>query len=89
MGSLLIGSLLLEVNDQLPEPLVDVVPNELPPANSSTVLLASAVPVKVGVVSLVKLSLFDVPESELASRSGVDGALGGTLSTLKALTGRI
>ena len=71
-------------------PLLSAVvdPKELLPAKSSTVLLASAVPVKVGVVSLVLLSVFELPVSELESRSGVDGALGGTLSTLKALTGR-
>ena len=57
-----------------------VAPKELLPAKSSTVLLASAVPMKVGVVSLVKLSLFDVPVSELASRSGVEGAAGAAVS---------
>ena len=57
-----------------------VVPNELDPANSSTVLLASAVPVKVGVVSLVRLSSFDVPVSESGARSGVDGLSGGSSS---------
>jgi hypothetical protein len=66
---------LLEPTVKLQFPLLSavVVPKELLPSKSSTVLLASAVPVKVGVVSLVKLSLFDVPVSELASRSGVDG----------------
>ena len=59
-----------------------VAPKELLPAKSSTVLLASAVPVKVGVVSLVKLSLFDVPVSEVAAKSGVDGAAGAEASML-------
>ena len=46
------------------------------PEKSSTVLLASAVPVKVGVVSVVILSVLELPVSEEASRSGVDGADG-------------
>ena len=37
---------------------------------------------KVGVVSLVKLSLFDVPESEVEARSGTDGAAGAAASML-------
>ena len=59
-----------------------VVPKELLPAKSSTVLLASAVPVKVGVVSLVRLSLLDVPLSESAARSGTDGAAGADVSVV-------
>ena len=63
----------LESTVKLQFPLLSavVVPNELDPANSSTVLLASAVPVKVGVVSLVRLSLLDVPVSESDARSGL------------------
>ena len=47
-----------------------------------TVLLASAVPVNVGVVSLVS---FDpgVPLSEAAARTGVDGAAGGVVSMIR------
>ena len=41
---------------QLPESSALVVPREVVPAKSSTELLASAVPVKVGVESLVRLS---------------------------------
>ena len=41
------------VKDQMPESSAVVVPRELPFAKSSTVLPASAVPVKVGVESLV------------------------------------
>ena len=57
-------------------PLVSalVVPKELLPTNSSTVLLASAAPVKVGVVSLVLLSALELPVSEPLCKSGVDGA---------------
>ena len=43
----------VSVKDQLPESSAVVVPMELPSAKSSTVLPASAVPVKVGVGSLV------------------------------------
>jgi hypothetical protein len=47
-----------------------------------TVAPASAVPLKVGVVTLVMLSVDELPESEAAVRSGVDGAAGGTVSTI-------
>ena len=39
-------------------------------------LPASAVPVIVGVVSVVILSVLELPVSEWAERSGVDGAQG-------------
>ena len=45
-----------------------------------TVLFASAVPVNVGVMSLVMLSLSETPLSDAAARSGVEGALGAVLS---------
>ena len=48
---------------QLPEPSAVVVPIELPSDSTVTVALASAVPVKVGVVSLVMLSVEDEPVS--------------------------
>ena len=41
-----------------------------------TVLPASAVPVKVGLVTLVMLSVLDTPLSEAATRSGAAGAAG-------------
>jgi hypothetical protein len=72
---------------QLPLPSAVVVPRDvLPPLNSSTVLLASAVPVKVGVLMFVMLSVFEDPESLAAVRSGVDGAAGPLVSivTLRA-----
>ena len=53
-----------------------VVPMEELLEKSSTVLFASAVPVKVGVVSVVILSVLELPVSESAERSGVDGAEG-------------
>ena len=84
MARLPFESALLELTVKLQFPLLSAVvePKELLPAKSSTVLLASAAPVKVGVVSLVKLSLFDVPKSELEARSGTDGAAGAAVSML-------
>ena len=70
------------VKTQFPLLSACVVPTELFPANASTVLLASAVPVKVGVVSLVMLSVFEDPVSEAASRSGVVGGEGADVSTV-------
>ena len=57
-------------------------PNDWPPTKSSTVLPTSAVPVKVGVVSLVFLSVVELPVSEEGARSGVDGAEGTEASTV-------
>lgn len=50
------------------------------PSNTCTMLPASAVPEKVGVETLVMLSVLDVPLSEAAVRSGVVGAFGATVS---------
>ena len=74
------------VKDQLPEPSAVVLPREFPSAKSSTVLPASAVPVKVGAVSLVRLSVSELPESDAAIRSGVEGAAGAVSS--RSLMGR-
>ena len=68
------------MKDQSPLPSAVVVPNEVMPEKSSTVLSASAVPVRVGVVSVVILSVLELPVSEEASRSGVDGADGDAVS---------
>ena len=54
--------------------------------NNSTVLSGSAVPENVGVVTLVRSSVFDNPESLTGSRSGVDGGLGGVMSTILMTT---
>jgi len=64
---------LLGMKLQSPEPSAAVVPSEVLPSKTSTVLLASAVPLKVGVASLV-----------VAPSAGVviSGALGVTVSTL-------
>ena len=56
------------------------VPSEELSAKSSTELLASAVPVKVGVGLLVRLSEEELPLSEAAVRSGVEGAAGAVSS---------
>ena len=58
-------------------PLVaTAVPTTVASAKSCTVALASDDPVNVGVVSLVTLSVFDVPVSLAAARSGTPGADG-------------
>ncbi len=58
-----------------------MVPFEVSPSNNSTVLFASAVPVKVRLVSwLVTLSVFEFPVSSAAAKSGVEGALGAVVS---------
>ena len=66
----------------MPLPSAVVVPIEVEPVKSSTLLLASAVPVNVGALSLVRLSLLELPLSEAELRSGADGAAGGALSML-------
>ena len=61
-------------------------PNDvLPPRNSSTVAFASDVPVNVGVVSFVSLSVLEFPLSVPAVMSGVDGAPGAFVSITSAL----
>src|SRR4051812_46429231 len=62
--------------------VIDQVPREggvpgaitVAPARKVTVLLAPAVPVKTGLTTLVMLSVLDTPLSEVAARSGTDGA---------------
>ncbi len=70
--------------DQLPEPSAAVVPRSVVPllSYSLTVAPASAVPVNVGVVTLVTWSLLEVPLSLALLRAGVDGALGASVSKL-------
>src|SRR3954453_4029493 len=65
---------------QLPLPWAVPLPTLVAPSNSVTVLLASAVPVKVGVATLVRLSVLDEPESEAVARSGAEGAVGAVVS---------
>ncbi len=69
---------------QLPEPSAVAVPNNVVPLVSYnfTVLLASAVPVKTGVLLLVMLSPLDVPLSLALVISGALGAVGAVVSTV-------
>lgn len=48
-------------------------------------LPASAVPVRVGIESFVMLSVGEVPESEAATRSGIDGGSGAVVSVLRVM----
>jgi hypothetical protein len=57
----------------------------MPSLKILTVLPASAVPVNVGVVSFVILSVFEEPLSVAAVMSGVDGAAGAVLSIVNVL----
>ena len=50
------------------------------PLKIVTVLPTSALPVNTGVVTLVTLSVLDVPESDAAARSGTDGTDGANAS---------
>ena len=74
------------VNDQLPEPSAVVLP-KAPSTEEArlTVLLASATPTKVGVLSKVILSVLDAPVSESVVRSGTEGTSGATASTSTAV----
>jgi len=76
-GPLAVNALLVML--QAPPPLAVPVPTRMPSANNCTVLFGSAVPVYVGVVTLVRLSPA-VPESLAGSSTGVEGALGAMVS---------
>src|SRR5437660_11842559 len=66
-------------------PLVAVpLPACTPSLRILTVLPVSAAPVNVGVVMLVMSSLLEMPLSLEANRSGVEGAVGGTVSFVNA-----
>src|SRR5437867_3621531 len=60
-------------------------PTPVAPSKIVTVLAASAVPVNVGVVILVLLSVLDDPVSLAAVKSGVEGAAGAVVSTSTAV----
>ena len=67
----------LAVIDQLPSPPAVVVPSTVVPSVSYSVTVApgsAPPPVTVGVVALVRLSLFEAPLSLAAARSGSEGA---------------
>jgi len=70
------------VIDHLPEPSAVVAPSTVLPSVSYkvTVALASEVPLKIGVVVLVRSSLLLVPLSSALLKSGVPGALGAVVS---------
>src|SRR5437588_500300 len=59
---------------QLPLPSAVVVPSTVLPSSNTTALLASAVPEKVGVVTLLMLSVLELPLSLAAIRSGTETA---------------
>src|SRR5919106_3050855 len=61
-------------------PVAEPLPTSTPSLKRRTVLPASAEPVKVGVVSVVTLSVLEPPVSEAAARSGGEGAGGGVVS---------
>ena len=61
------------MKDQFPLLSAVVVPKEEPFEKTSIVLSANDVPVKVGVLSPVMSSLLELPVSEAAARSGVEG----------------
>ena len=66
---------------QLPAPSEVVVPSTVPSVSYKvTVLLAVAVPLKIGVVLPVMLSESDVPESVTLVMSGALGAVGAVVS---------
>ena len=70
------------LSDQLPLPSATVVPTTVVPSVSYNLSVAptSAVPLKVGVVTLVMRSLLELPLSEAALRAGVEGAIGAVVS---------
>ena len=69
--------------DQSPDPSAVAVPTAPSISELSvTVASASAVPLSVGVVSLVMLSVSELPESLAVSRSGAEGAVGAVVSTV-------
>jgi hypothetical protein len=70
------------LTDQFPFWSALPVPTDVVPSSRVTKLFASAVPVKVGAVILVILSVLDVPLSDVAIRSGALGAAGGVLSNV-------
>ena len=70
----------LEVMVQFPRPSAVVVPTGVVPSQSVTLAPGSLVPVNVGVVSFVMLSIFETPVSLASVRSGADGVPGAVVS---------
>ena len=73
----------LEVIDQLPEASAVVLPRTVLPSNNWTVAPAALVPTNTGVVTLVRLSLLELPLSLVAVRSGTD-TVGASVSIVTA-----
>jgi hypothetical protein len=69
-----------EVIDQRPAALAMPEPTAVAPSNNATFEFASAVPVNIGVVTLVVLSVAEPPLSEAVARSGLPGAAGAVVS---------
>ena len=75
----------LAVIVQVPPPVTTAVPTvPFTLEINVTVAPTSPVPVKVGVLSFVMLSVLEMPESVPAVRSGVVGAFGGALGRMAA-----
>src|SRR6185312_9054767 len=77
----------LVVIDQKPVASALPVPTITAPSDNVTKALASALPVNVGVVTLVVLSVFDAPLSDAADRSGLLGVAGTAVSILTDSSG--
>ena len=60
--------------------MTTAVPSSTPPSKMDTVLLGSAEPVRVGVVTFVSLSVDEEPESEPTASDGVVGNVGAMTS---------
>ena len=69
----------LVVIDQFPEPSATPVPSIVAPSNKVTVAPGSDVPLNLGVVSSVMLSLLELPVSLAGSKSGTE-TVGGVVS---------
>ena len=73
------------MTEKLPPLSVVAVPIDDPLLIRLIVLFASAVPERVGVVSLVILSVLETPVSERSVRLGVEGAAGAMESNSEAV----
>ena len=69
---------------QAPLPLACTLPTEVPAWNTVTQALASAVPVRVGVLTLVMVSVVS-PVLDAKAKAGALGALGAVVSMVKAV----
>ena len=75
---------------QLPEPSAVVVPSTVVPSVSYSLMIApgsALLPVMVGVVRLVMLSVLLLPKSDALAKSGALGAVGAVVSIVIDRTG--